>query len=148
MPQIESINAQNRMNVMTALLFSYNQQLCLIQKSALFHLCKISSQLVNQGFSKPGHAHRSSYGNDPSTVTSSVAPKPLSRILLSSSFLVELVHAIYFAMFNGFGTIAIQTLEDIHHRGCYEMFTDLILVTNAVRNSLHSNPSGIYFTTL
>lgn len=64
------------------------------------------------------------------------------RIPLSSSFLVELVHAIYFAMFNGFGTVAIQTLEDIHNRACFEMYTELILITSAVRNSLHANPSG------
>jgi len=52
------------------------------------------------------------------------------------------VHAIYFAMFNGFGTIAIQTLDDIHNRAIYEMYSEVILVTSAVRNSLHANPSG------
>lgn len=66
----------------------------------------------------------------------------IPRIPLSSAFLVELVHAIYFAMFNGFGTVAIQTLEDIHNRACFEMYTELILITSAVRNSLHANPSG------
>lgn len=72
-----------------------------------------------------------------------LVPKSIiPRIPLSSSFLVELVHAIYFAMFNGFGTVAIQTLDDIHHRACFEMYTELILVTSAVRNSLHANPSG------
>lgn len=52
------------------------------------------------------------------------------------------MHAIYFAMFNGFGTIAIQTLDDIHNRAIYEMYSEVILVTSAVRNSLHANPSG------
>lgn len=70
-------------------------------------------------------------------------PKPMiPRIPLSSAFLVELVHAIYFAMFNGFGMVAIQTLEDIHNRACFEMYTELILITSAVRHSLHANPSG------
>lgn len=45
-------------------------------------------------------------------------------------------------MFNGFGTIAIQTLDDIHNRAIYEMYSEVILVTSAVRNSLHANPSG------
>lgn len=66
----------------------------------------------------------------------------IPRIPLSSAFLVELVHAIYFAMFNGFGTVAIQTLEDIHNRACFEMYPELILITSAIRNSLHANPSG------
>ncbi|XP_053963486.1 hyccin [Anastrepha ludens] len=137
--QIEAITAQNRLRIMTALMFCYNQQVSLTQKSALIHLCRVASQLVNQGFSKQ-HAHRISYGSDSS---GALVPKSITpRIPLSSSFLVELVHAIYFAMFNGFGTVAIQTLDDIHHRACFEMYTELLLVTSAVRNSLHANPSG------
>ncbi|XP_037944653.1 hyccin [Teleopsis dalmanni] len=140
--QIEAITAQNRLRIMTALLFCYNQHLSQIQKSALIHLCRVASQLVAQGFSKqPGHTHRISYGTD--SGSGSLIPKsPTPRIPLSSQFLLELVHSIYFAMFNGFGTVAIQTLEDIHHRACFEMYTELILVTSAVRNSLHANPSG------
>ena len=127
------------MKVMTALLFCYNHQLSLTQKNTLLHLCRMASQIVNQGFTKPGHAHRTSYGSDPTNV---LVPRPPPRIPLSSNFLVELVHAIYFAMFNGFGTIAIQTLEDIHNRGCFEMYSDVVLVTSAVKNSLQANPSG------
>lgn len=140
MQQVELLNAQNRLKVMTALLFVYNQQLSLIQKSALAHLCRIASQLVTQGFVKPGHAHRASYGSDPSNA---IVPKPLPRIPMSSPFLLELLHAVYFAMFNEFGSLAIQTVDDIHHRGSYELFPEVILVTNAVKNSLHANPSGI-----
>ncbi|XP_037824976.1 hyccin-like [Lucilia sericata] len=137
--RIEAITAQNRLRIMTALLFCYNQQVSLTQKSALIHLCRVSSQLVTEGFNtKSTHAHRISYGSDPSLMPKSMIP----RIPLSSAFLVELVHAIYFAMFNGFGTVAIQTLEDIHNRACFEMYTELILITSAVRNSLHANPSG------
>lgn len=137
--QIESINAQNRVKVMTALLFNYNQQLCLMPKSSLSHLCRISSLLVNQGFTKLGHAHRSSYGSDP---TNAIVSKPLPRIPVSSQFLVELLHSVYFAMFNDFGSIAIQTVDDIHHRACYELYPEVILVTSAIKNSLHQNPSG------
>ncbi|XP_017094323.1 hyccin [Drosophila bipectinata] len=140
--RIETIHAQNRMRILTALLFCYNQQVSQTQKSSLLHLCRVTSQLVNQGFTtKSGHGHRMSYGADPAT--GAPFPKPSSpRIPLSASFLIELVHAIYFAMFNGYGTIAIQTLDDIHNRATYEMYTELILVTSAVRNSLHANPSG------
>lgn len=136
---VESLNAQNRLKIMTALLFVYNQRLSIIQKSALPHLCRVASQLANQGFSKAGHAHRSSYGTDPSQA---IAPKPLPRIPMSSPFLVELMHSVYFAMFNDFGSIAIQSVDDIHNRACYELYPEVILVSNAVRNSLHANPSG------
>lgn len=136
---VESINAQNRLKVMTALLFVYNQQLALVPKAALAHLCRVASQLATQGFSRPAHAHRASYGTDPSQA---IVPKPLPRIPVSAPFLVELLHSVYFAMFNDFGSIAIQSVEDIHQRGGYELLPEVILVSNAVRNSLHANPSG------
>uniref|UniRef100_A0A336M8S9 CSON012039 protein n=1 Tax=Culicoides sonorensis TaxID=179676 RepID=A0A336M8S9_CULSO len=136
---IESLNAQNRPKVMAALMFVYNQQLSQIQKVALYHLCKVSSAMVNQGFAKVGHAHRPSYGNDPSSVTL----KPLPRIPMSSKLLLELLHATYFAMFNEFASAAIQTVDDIHNRACFEMFPDVIMVTSAIKNSLRINPSGM-----
>uniref|UniRef100_A0A6B2E619 Putative beta-catenin-tcf/lef signaling pathway component drctnnb1a n=1 Tax=Phlebotomus kandelakii TaxID=1109342 RepID=A0A6B2E619_9DIPT len=139
MPELEHLNAQNRLKVMTALMFVYNQQLSQIQKPALYHLCRTASQLVNQGFSRVGHAHRASYGTDPSA---GVAMRPLPRIPVSGPFLLELLQAVYFAMFNEFASVAIQTIDDIHNRACFEMFPDTILVTNAVKNSLHVNPSG------
>lgn len=150
MPQIEVINAQNRLTVMTALMFVFNQQLSMIHKPALYHLCKMTSQMVTQGFTKQGHHYRSSYGSDPinsnnsssmsSPVTNVMKPNP--RIPISQKLLLELLNAIYFAMFNEFASAAIQAVDDIHNRSCYELFSDVILVTNAIKNSLHANPSG------
>lgn len=154
MKPVDKIIAQNRLTVMAALLFVFNQQLSLIQKSALYHLCKISSKLASQGFAKHGHSYRSSYGNDPlnnsmssTSMTSSTASAPSSnkqnpRIPMSQKFLVELLNAIYFAMFNEFASAAIQAVDDIHNRACYELYPDVILVTNAIKNSLQANPSG------
>nr|CAD7462886.1 unnamed protein product [Timema tahoe] len=138
LPQVEVLNAQNRLKVMTALLFVYNQQLSLLHKSALEHLCKVTSKLVTQGFNKPGHHQRSSYGSD-----SSFVPRLLPRIPVSSQFLLEFMHGIYFAMFNDFSYIATQVLEDVYNRCCFENYSDVLLVTTAIRNSLHVNPSGL-----
>lgn len=154
MNQVHKINAQNRLSVMAALMFIYNQQLSQIPKTALYHLCKNSSKLTAQGFNKHGHSYRPSYGNDPmnnsissASMTSSTASTPITvkqnpRIPMSQQFLVELLHSIYFAMFNEFASAAIQAVEDIHNRSCYELFPDVILVTNAIKNSLQANPSG------
>lgn len=139
LPQVESVNAQNRLKVLTAVMFVYNQHSSSIPKASLYHLCRAASQLANQGFTRYGHAHRSSYGNDP---TVGIVPKPLPRIPMTSQFLLELLHATYFAMFNDFGSIAIQTVDDIHNRACYELYAEVVLVTNAIKNSLHANPSG------
>lgn len=150
MPQIEAMNAQNRLTVMAALMFAYNQQLSMIHKPALYHLCFTATQLVTQGFTKQGHHYRSSYGSDQinsnnsSSISSPVAGniKPNPRIPVSQQLLLELLHAIYFAMFNEFASAAFQAVDDIHNRSCYELFSDVILVTNAIKNSLHANPSG------
>lgn len=148
MSQVYKITAQNRLPVMAALMFIFNQQLSLIQKSALYHLCKISSKMVTQGFPKYGHTYRSSYGQDPMTTSTSSSGsssiKANPRIPMSQQFLLELLHAIYFAMFNEFASAAILAVDDIHARACYELYSDVILVTNAIKNSLFANPSGPY----
>ncbi|XP_043678493.1 hyccin isoform X1 [Vespula pensylvanica] len=135
--QVETLNAQNRLKVMTALLFIYNQQLGYINKFALEQLCKVATKLVTQGFTKPGHHQRSSYGSE-----SSFVPRLLPRIPVSTQFLLEFLHAVYFAMYNDCWYVANQAVEDIHNRACYEMYPDVMLVTNAIRNSANSGPSG------
>lgn len=151
--QVSKIIAQNRLDVMASLMFIFNQQISLIPKSAFYHLCKNSSKLASQGFTKYGHSYRASYGNDPmnssiSSASSVTSPNSSNKVMgppripLSQQLLLEILHAVYFAMFNEFASVAIQTVDDIHNRACYELFSDVILVTNAIKNSLQANPSG------
>ncbi|XP_044586190.1 hyccin isoform X2 [Cotesia glomerata] len=137
LPQIETLNAQNRLKVMTALLFIYNQQLSYIQKSALEQLCKVATKLVTQGFPKPGHHQRASYNE------SSFVPRLLPRIPVTNQFLLEFLHGIYFAMYNDCWYVGCQAVDDIHNRVCYDGYADVMLVTNAIRNSSSSGPSGL-----
>ena len=44
--------------------------------------------------------------------------------------------------FNGHASDGLQALEHVHQRASYELFSDVLLVTNAIRNSLQYNPSG------
>ncbi|XP_026825264.1 uncharacterized protein LOC105275162 isoform X2 [Ooceraea biroi] len=135
--QVETLNAQNRLKVMTALLFIYNQQIGYINKFALEQLCKVATKLVTQGFMKPGHHQRSSYGSE-----SSFVPRILPRIPVSSQFLLEFLHAVYFAMYNDCWCVGNQAAEDIHNRACYEAYPNVMLVTNAIRNSASSGAPG------
>ncbi|KYM97731.1 PREDICTED: hyccin isoform X2 [Cyphomyrmex costatus] len=135
--QVETLNAQNRLKVMTALLFIYNQQLGYINKFALEQLCKVATKLVTQGFMKPGHHQRSSYGSE-----SSFVPRLLPRIPVSSQFLLEFLHAVYFAMYNDCWYVGTQAIEDVHNRACYEAYPNVMLVTNAIRNSASSGAPG------
>ncbi|XP_072944317.1 hyccin [Epargyreus clarus] len=128
-PQVEVINAQNRLKVMAALYFIYNRQLSLLPKLALRHFCIAASRIVTQGFSKK-------IAGSPNSI------KSTPRIPVAPNFLLEMIEGAYFAMFNEFYTLALQAVKDIDQRAQYELFPDVMLVTSAVINSLKNNPSG------
>lgn len=46
LPQVESMNAQNRQRVMTALLFLYNQQVANISLQGVEHTCRTISRYI------------------------------------------------------------------------------------------------------
>ncbi|XP_026478712.1 hyccin [Ctenocephalides felis] len=134
MPHVETLCAQNRIRVMTALLFIYNRYLCLLPKASLHHLCKATSMLMTQGFAKTHPSLNQNNAHSPM--------KSLPRIPLTGQFMLELIHAVYFAMYNEFASIAQSTVEDIHRRAVFELYPDVILVTNAIKHYLAGNPTG------
>lgn len=85
------------------------------------------TRIVTQGFNKK---------------TSGSSGKQISRIPVTSNFLLEMIEGCYFAMFNEFYTLAYQAVKDIDQRAKYELFPDVMLVSSAVINSLKNNPSG------
>ncbi|WAR09928.1 HYCCI-like protein [Mya arenaria] len=64
------------------------------------------------------------------------------RISVSPALLIDMLTCLYFIMFNGQAGPGAQAVVDIHYRACYELLPDVLLVTNAIRNSLRENPSG------
>ncbi|XP_013783350.1 hyccin-like [Limulus polyphemus] len=114
------------------------------------------SKLTRQGFVTRGLTQRSPFTPE-GTPFCNPLPRPAPRVPVSSSFLMEMLHAIYFSIhqlnsdevvtdfcteFNGLSSAGIQALEDIHSRASQELYFDVLLVSNAVKNSLRSNPSG------
>lgn len=47
---------------------------------------------------------------------------------MSSSFLIESLNGVNFALFNGHADMALRALEAIHRRAHFEMFPDVLLV--------------------
>lgn len=138
-PEVEKINATNRLQVMTILMRVYNQNIGSMSKFSHTALCKMCSKIVRQGYPRINVGLKLPYNTD-----SSVYPNPrtVHRIPISSNFLLELIHAVYFSMFNGLSTSGLQALDDIHFRATQELLSDVLLVTNGIRNSLKVNPSG------
>ncbi|XP_059475571.1 hyccin [Neocloeon triangulifer] len=127
----EKLIGQNRLSVISALIFLYNSQLSTIPDAAVEFLCKAVSRLVTQGFSKQSSHQRSSYD-------STLVPPTLPRIPVNSEFLLELLTAIHHALYTPFSSLATQSLDDVHFRASHELLPDVLLVTTAMKNLLHS----------
>ncbi|KAK6165436.1 hypothetical protein SNE40_022364 [Patella caerulea] len=68
--------------------------------------------------------------------------RPVPRLAVSPALLVEMLSCLYFIMYNGEPNLGVQAVEDIHARGSYELYADVLIVTSAIRNSLKMNPTG------
>ncbi|XP_013783085.1 hyccin-like isoform X2 [Limulus polyphemus] len=140
-PAVEKITASNRLQIMTVLLKLYNYHISLMPRLSHFSICRMCSKLVKQGFQRLVISQRSSFGSEGGSF-STPHPRSSPRIPLSAGFLLELLHSVYFCMFNGIASFGIQALEDINFRAIHELFPEVIQVTNAIKNSLKVNPSG------
>lgn len=47
--------------------------------------------------------------------------------------------------FNDHGNAATQAIEDVHQRACYQCYSDVLLVTNSIKNSSHFVRPGELF---
>lgn len=54
-----------------------------------------------------------------------------------------IIKVICIGRYNDCWYLGTQAVEDIHNRACYETYPDVMLVTNAIRNSANTGPSGI-----
>ncbi|KAL1450452.1 hypothetical protein WDU94_002818 [Cyamophila willieti] len=125
LPHVERLIAQNRLQVMSALMFVYNRELSVLPKSTLIHLASATTRLVTQGFFT-----KESSGNLPPSSNNTI------RIPLSSALLIEFLYALYFSMFNSSAETEIyRALNALEQRATYHLYSDVLLLCNAVKNS-------------
>uniref|UniRef100_A0A8D8TK31 Hyccin n=1 Tax=Cacopsylla melanoneura TaxID=428564 RepID=A0A8D8TK31_9HEMI len=125
LPHVERLIAQNRLQVMSALMFVYNRELSVLPKSTLVHLATATTRLVTQGFFT-----KESSSNLPPSSNNTI------RIPLSSALLIEFLYALYFAMFNSSSESDIhRALDALEQRATYHLYSDVLLLCNAVKNS-------------
>ncbi|CAG9768585.1 unnamed protein product [Ceutorhynchus assimilis] len=138
LPQVETLNAQNRQRVVTALLFLYNQQLANVITQGIEFTCRGISRLVTQGFNTSNSSsNRSSVASD-SSFHQPVSILP--RVQIAGPLLIELLHIVYHGA-ERCASGAVQALYDIIQRATYETFPDVLLAANAVKNLLQHSPS-------
>lgn len=133
---VEKLIAQNRLSILSELLFCYNRQIATLPKSSLEKLCKISSKIMTQGFSKTLNT-ADSYRRSSIPIGNENIPSVVPRITVSSKFLCQLLYSLYFAMFNGVKYEASQAMDAIAFRASYQGLNDVILLTNAIKNCIY-----------
>ncbi|XP_069769985.1 hyccin isoform X4 [Narcine bancroftii] len=121
--QRETFTAQNRFEVLTFLLHCYNAALVYMPGPSLQSLCHMCSRLCVSGYPRK---LLKKYEN------------VSSRIPVSPEFMVHLLTAVYYAIYNGEWDVACKALDDVLYRAQLEMFPEPLLVGNAIKNTLPS----------
>ncbi|XP_013412516.1 protein FAM126B isoform X2 [Lingula anatina] len=138
MPQVEHINSQNRHSVLTYVLSCYSNVICALSPRSHMTACYLATRACRTGF---GDLDRvpSSHSTGPGHSDHILADP---RIKVTPGFLVELLNIVYYVMFTTQPQLGAAALDAIHNRAAYELFSDVMMVSNAIKNSLLVNPSG------
>ncbi|XP_043931638.1 protein FAM126B isoform X1 [Protopterus annectens] len=119
--QRETFTAQNRFEVLTFLLLCYNSAVVYMPSSSSQSLCRMCSRLCVSGFPRQQQKRwREACG----------------RVVLDPDFMVQMLTAVYHAIYNGEWDLGREALDDIIYRAQLELYSQPLLVANAMKNSL------------
>uniref|UniRef100_A0A3Q3W8E3 Uncharacterized protein n=1 Tax=Mola mola TaxID=94237 RepID=A0A3Q3W8E3_MOLML len=124
-PQRETFTAQNRFEVLCFLMLCYNSAVVYMPMSSYQSVCRMSSRLCVCGFPRQQQK---------------LWREPCNRVLLDPEFMVQMLTAVYHAIYNGEWEMGQEALEDILYRAQLELYSQPLLVRptlgNAMKNSL------------
>ncbi|XP_023568128.1 protein FAM126B isoform X1 [Octodon degus] len=120
-PQRETFTAQNRFEVLSFLMLCYNSAIVYMPASSYQSLCQMGSRVCVSGFPRQHEKHWKEL---------------CGRIVLDPEFMVQLLTGVYYAMYNGQWDLGQEVLGDIIYRAQLELFSQPLLVANAMKNSL------------
>ncbi|XP_061579659.1 hyccin 2 isoform X1 [Cololabis saira] len=120
-PQRETFTAQNRFEVLCFLMLCYNSAVVYMPLSSFQSVCRMSSRLCVCGFPRQQQK---------------LWREPCNRVLLDPEFMVQMLTAVYHAIYNGEWEMGREALEDIVYRAQLELYSQPLLLGNAMKNSL------------
>ncbi|KAM4698586.1 hyccin 2 [Rhinophrynus dorsalis] len=120
-PQRETFTAQNRFEVLSFLMLCYNSEIVYMPPSSYQSLCRMGSRLCVSGFPRQ-HEKR--------------WKELCGRVVLDPGFMVQLLTGVYHAIYNGEWHLGQEVLDDIIYRAQLELYSQPLLVANAMKNSL------------
>lgn len=99
----------------------YNSAIVYMPASSYQSLCRMGSRVCVSGFPRQ---HEKQW------------KELCGRIVLDPEFMVQLLTGVYYAMYNGQWDLGQEVLDDIIYRAQLELFSQPLLVANAMKNSL------------
>ncbi|XP_057708140.1 hyccin 2-like isoform X2 [Corythoichthys intestinalis] len=120
-PQRETFTAQNRFEVLCFLMLCYNSAVVYMPLSSYQSVCRMSSRLCVCGFPRQQQK---------------LWREPSNRVLLDPEFMVQMLTAVYHAIYNGEWEMGREALEDVLYRAQLELYSQPLLLGNAMKNSL------------
>ncbi|XP_051786621.1 protein FAM126B-like isoform X2 [Erpetoichthys calabaricus] len=127
-PQRETFTAQNRFEVLCFLMVCYNSAVIFMPASSHQAACRMCSRLCVCGFPRQQQKSWS---------------EACGRVILDPEFMVQMLTAVYHAVYNGEWDLGREALEDIIYRAQLELYSQPLLVANAMKSSLPADaPDG------
>ncbi|XP_023366153.1 protein FAM126B [Otolemur garnettii] len=110
-----------KFEVLSFLMLCYNSAIVYMPASSYQSLCRMGSRVCVSGFPRQHEKHWKEL---------------CGRIVLDPEFMVQLLTGVYYAMYNGQWELGQEVLDDIIYRAQLELFSQPLLVANAMKNSL------------
>ncbi|XP_030628406.1 protein FAM126B [Chanos chanos] len=126
LPQRETFSSQNRFEVLSFLMVCYNSAIVYMPGSSHQSACRMSSRLCVCGYPRQ---------------QLKLWREPCNRIRLDPDFMVQMLSAVYHAIYNGEWGFGTEALEDILYRAQIELYPQPLLLANAMIRSLPAHPS-------
>ncbi|VDN02583.1 unnamed protein product [Thelazia callipaeda] len=133
----DKITPENRQTILTRLLKSVNSCLCRLSHDVICkYICSTTISVCQSGFHFSETSLKSRVCDEDlcSEELDEFSMKP--RLQSSAQYLLESLNGLYFALFNGESQLAIQAIDAVHQRALYEFYSDVILVTNSIKDTL------------
>ncbi|KAK9966713.1 hypothetical protein ABG768_003809 [Culter alburnus] len=123
--QRETVTSQNRFEVLSFLMLCYNSAVVFMPASSHQSACRMSTRLCVSGY--PRQQQKS-------------WKEPYNRVRLEPEFMVQMLTAVYHAIYNGQWDLGREALDDILYRAQLDLHAQPLLVANAISRSLPSRP--------
>ncbi|XP_031414561.1 protein FAM126B isoform X2 [Clupea harengus] len=124
-PQRETFTSQNRFEVLCHLMLCYNSAVVFMPASSHQSACMMSSRLCVCGYPRQQlKAWR----------------EPCQRVRLDQEFMVQMLTAVYHAIYNGEWDLGNEALLDIMYRSQLELYARPLLLSNSMKRSLPLQP--------